>query len=307
MPNSWHLVHLGSRAVGGAGLVMTEATAVAPEGRISENDLGIWNDDQAKGFIPIVQFIKEHDSIAAIQLAHAGRKAKVKGNVGPSAIPFSSEYQVPHALSHLEMTKITNEFVHAAIRSQNAGFQVVEIHMAHGYLLHEYLSPLSNHRTDEYGGSLENRMRFPLEVAEAVRKAWPVKWPVFVRISATDWVNAGWDLSESIVLSKKLKSLGIDLIDCSTGGNVPDAKIPVGPGYQVPFASGIRKEVQIATGAVGHITTGAQAEHILIEEHADVIFLARQMLKDPYFPLHAAQELGVDVVWPVQYERAKHF
>jgi 2,4-dienoyl-CoA reductase-like NADH-dependent reductase (Old Yellow Enzyme family) len=305
LPNHWHLVHLGSRAVGGAGLVMTEATAVTPEGRISEQDLGIWNDEQAEGFVPIVKFIKEQNSVAGIQLAHAGRKAKVPGSVGPSPLAFSHNYKVPHELTLLEMARITNEFVHATARSLKAGFQVVEIHMAHGYLLHEYLSPLSNHRTDDYGGSLENRMRFPLEVAEAVRKAWPQNMPVFVRISATDWVKTGWDLFESVELAKKLKALGIDLVDCSTGGNVPDAKIPVGPNYQVPFAEEIRKEAQIATGAVGMITSGLQAEKILEQDQADAVFLARELLRDPYFPLRAAKELGVDIAWPVQYERAK--
>jgi 2,4-dienoyl-CoA reductase-like NADH-dependent reductase (Old Yellow Enzyme family) len=305
LPNNWHMVHLGSRAVGGAALVITEATAVSPEGRISENDLGLWNDDQRDAYKPIVDFIKEQNCVAGMQLAHAGRKAKVPGNVGPSALAFSSTYQVPHELTLLEMAKITNEFVHAATRAHQAGFQVIEIHMAHGYLLHEYLSPLSNHRTDVYGGSLDNRMRFPLEVAEAVRNAWPDTLPLFVRISATDWVNTGWDLKESIELARKLKDLGIDLVDCSTGGNVPDAKIPVGPGYQVPFAAGVRKEAQIATGAVGLITSAEQAEEILYKEFADVIIIARQSLRDPYFPLHAAQELGVEVPWPKQYERAK--
>ena len=305
VPNEWHMVHLGSRAVGGAGLVMAEATAISPNGRISNEDLGLWNDEQAKAFQPISAFIKAQSSVAGIQLAHAGRKSEIPGNVAPSAEAFSDKYKVPHELSKHEMSLITNEFVHAAVRARTAGFEVIELHFAHGYLLHEYLSPLSNRRTDEYGGSLENRMRYPLQIAQAVRQAWPDELPLFVRISATDWTNAGWDLLESIVLAHKLKNLGIDLIDCSTGGNVPDAKIPVGPGYQVPFAAAVRKEVQIATGAVGLITSGLQAEKIIEEEFADAVFLARELLRDPYFPLHAAKELGVNIAWPKQYERAK--
>ncbi|MBC7370528.1 MAG: NADPH dehydrogenase NamA [Bdellovibrionaceae bacterium] len=306
VPNSWHMVHLGSRAVGGAGLVMVEATAISPNGRISDADLGLWNDEQQAAFQPITAFIKVQNSIAGIQLAHAGRKSEIPGNVGPSALAFSDRYKIPHELTKHEMALITNEFVHSAVRAQKAGFEVIELHFAHGYLFHEFLSPLSNHRSDEYGGSLENRMRYPLEVAQAVRQAWPDELPLFVRISATDWVKAGWDLLESIVFSHKLKNLGIDLIDCSTGGNVPDAKIPTGPGYQVPFAAGVRKEVGIATGAVGLITSGLQGEKIIEEELADVVFLAREMLRDPYFPLHAAKELGVEITWPKQYERAKN-
>lgn len=305
VPNNWHLVHLGSRAVGGAGLVIAEATAITPEGRISDRDLGLWNDHQMKAFQPITEFIKAQNSIPGIQLAHAGRKAAVPGAVAPSALTFSEQYQTPHELTKTEITALVEKFIQATERSLQAGFQVVEIHMAHGYLLHEFLSPLSNHRSDEYGGSLENRMRFPLEVARAIRSAWPQTWPVFVRISATDWVPTGWDLAESIILSRKLKELGIDLIDCSSGGNVPDAKIPVGPNYQVPFAAAIRKESAIATGAVGIITSGLQAEKILEEDLADMIIIAREFLRDPYFPLHAAKELGVDIPWPVQYERAK--
>jgi len=321
VPNNWHLVHLGSRAVGGAGLVMAEATAIKPVGRISPSDLGIWNQAQVQAFQEITHFIKEHGSVPAIQLAHAGRKAStlaswkggtvVDGKNGgwipeaPSAVAFSDRHLVPHELSIANIEALVLEFVDAAKRSLEAGFEVIELHMAHGYLLHEFLSPLSNHRTDEYGGVLEDRMRFPLKVAEAVRKAWPEKWPVFVRISVTDWADGGWDLPESIEFSRKLKDIGIDLIDCSSGGLVPNAKITASPGYQVPFASAIRSNVHIATGAVGLISTAQQAEEILKEGHADAILIGRESLRDPYFPLHAAKELGVDVAWPVQYDRAK--
>lgn len=321
VPNNWHLVHLGSRAVGGAGLVMVEATAVKPIGRISAGDTGIWNQGQVRAFKGITQFIKEHGAVPGVQLAHAGRKAStaapwkgghpVDGKDGgwlpeaPSALPFSDQHPVPHELTVPQIDALVGDFVEAAKRSFDAGFEVVEIHMAHGYLLHEFLSPLSNHRTDDYGGSLENRMRFPLKVAMAVRAAWPKKWPVFVRLSITDWAEGGWDLYESIEFSRKLKVLGIDLIDCSSGGIVPHANIPSSPGYQVPFSSAIRGNVQIATGAVGLITEPLQADEILQEGHADVIFIGRESLRDPYFPLHAAKALGANVEWPVQYQRAK--
>lgn len=322
VPNHWHLVHLGSRAVGGAGLVMVEATAVRAVGRISPQDLGIWNDQQRDAFKPITAFLKEHGAVPGIQLAHAGRKGSIaapwKGDMpvdgkqggwmpeAPSAIAFSDRHVVPHELTKPEIESIVQDFVEAAKRSLEAGFEVVELHAAHGYLMHEFLSPLSNHRTDEYGGSLENRMRFPLEVAERVRKAWPAKWPVFVRISATDWVDqGGWDLQQSIAFAKQLKEVGIDLIDCSSGGTVSNVKIPAGPGYQVPFAAAIREQAQIFTGAVGIITSGSQAEKILQNGEADALFVGRELLRDPYFPLHAAKELGVDLKWPVQYERAK--
>lgn len=321
IPTSWHLVHLGSRAVGGAGLVMVEATGVNPVARISPGDLGLWNEDQRRAFEPITDFIKEQGAVAAIQLAHAGRKASTvlpwQGEgavsldaggwvpVGPSAEAFSEKHTLPQALTEAEILKTVNDFAQAAGRSLAAGFQVVEIHMAHGYLMHSFLSPLTNHRTDQFGGALENRMRFPLMVAKAVREVWPPQLPVFVRISASDWVDGGWDLPQSIEFCKRLKGLGIDLIDCSSGGIVPTAKIPAGPNYQVPFAEGIRNGADIPTGAVGIITTGTGAEKILQEQKADVIFMAREFLRDPYFPLHAAQELGVEVPWPVQYERAK--
>ncbi|MFA7095313.1 MAG: NADH:flavin oxidoreductase/NADH oxidase [Gammaproteobacteria bacterium] len=321
VPNEWHLVHLGSRAVGGAALVMAEATAVVPEGRISPYDLGLWNDEQAQAFRPIVQFIKAHGAVPAIQLAHAGRKAATdapwKGGrplataqggwqpVGPSAIPFAAGYPTPREMTAADMDHVKDAFAAAARRALAAGFEVVEVHMAHGYLLHEFLSPLSNKRSDEYGGTLENRMRFPLRVAQAVRDAWPDDLPVFVRISATDWVEGGWDLPQSIELAQRLKTLGIDLIDCSTGGNVMHAEIPVGPGFQTPFATAIRQQAGIATGAVGLITEPTQAEQIVATGLADVVLLARELLRDPYWPLHAAEALGVDVPWPLQYERAK--
>lgn len=321
VPNNWHLVHLGSRAVGGAGLVMVEATAVRPVGRISPADLGIWNEDQMKAFRPIVAFLKEHGAVPAIQLAHAGRKASIapswKGGLpidgknggwipeGPSPLAFSEKHVVPRELTKKDIEAIVHDFETAAKRSLEAGFEVVEVHAAHGYLMHEFLSPLSNHRTDEYGGSLENRMRFPLEVVERIRKVWPAKWPVFVRLSATDWVENGWDLPQSIAFAKQLKEVGVDLIDCSSGGTAVNAQIPAEPGYQVPFAAAIRDQAQIFTGAVGLITTGRQAEKILQDGEADVLFIGREFLRDPYFPLHAAQELGVDINWPPQYDRAK--
>ena len=317
---SWHLVHLGSRAVGGAGLVMVEATAVVPEGRISPSDLGIWSDMHADALSPIARFIHEQGAVPAIQLAHAGRKASTavpwlsrspllpeNGGwqvVAPSALPFAAGSQ-PRELSVAELDGIVAAFVVAAKRSLAAGFEVVEIHMAHGYLLHEFLSPLSNLRNDNYGGSLENRARLPLRVARAVREVWPQHLPLFVRISATDWVKGGWDLEQSLQLCSWLKETGVDLIDCSSGGLTPDAKIPAGPGYQTPFASAIRQETGIAVGTVGLITAAEQAEQIVATGLADVLFLARELLRDPYWPLHAALKLGVDVAWPVQYQRAK--
>ena len=321
MPNDWHLVNLGSRAVGGAGLVMAEASAVSPEGRISPADLGIWNDAQRDALRPIARFIKAQGAVPAIQLAHAGRKAstavpweggkKVPPEAGgwqvvaPSAIPFSPDFPEPRALGIEELDRIEADFLAAAKRALEAGFEVIEIHMAHGYLLHEFLSPISNRREDDYGGSLENRMRFPLRVARTLRDAWPANWPVFVRISATDWVEGGWDLAQSIELSKRLKALGIDLIDCSSGGMTPDAQIPAAPGYQTPFATAIRHEAGIATGAVGLIADPFQAEQIITMGLADVVFMARELLRDPYWPLHAAQDLHADIDWPVQYVRAR--
>jgi 2,4-dienoyl-CoA reductase-like NADH-dependent reductase (Old Yellow Enzyme family) len=321
MPTDWHLVHLGSRAVGGAGLVIAEATAVSPEGRISPDDTGIWNDAQMNFFGRIAAFISLEGAVPGIQLAHAGRKASTaspwKGGgpvrpadggwqpLAPSPVPFTDEHAVPRELKQKDLEEIVGQFVAAARRSLQAGFKIIELHMAHGYLLHEFLSPLSNHRNDEFGGALEGRARFPLRVAKAVREIWPSGQPVFVRISATDWVDGGWDLGQSVMLSRWLREIGIDLIDCSSGGLVAYAKVPAKPGYQVPFAAAIRREAGIATGAVGLITEPQQAEDILDRGDADAIILARAMLRDPYWSIHAAQTLSVDVSWPVQYERAK--
>ncbi len=320
MPTDWHLVHLGSRAVGGAGLVMVEATAVSPEGRISPTDSGIWSDAHGEAFKRITAFIKSQGAVAGIQLAHAGRKASTAApwnggkkvdesdggweTVAPSAIAFADDYPMPREMMKADIEQATNDFVAAAKRSVKAGFETIEIHAAHGYLFHEYLSPLSNKRTDEYGGSLENRMRFALEVSRKVREAVPENLPIFVRISATDWTDGGWDLEQSIELCKQLKEVGIDLIDVSTGGNVPDAKIPVAPNYQVSFAKEIRASVGIATGAVGMITEPQQAEEILQRGETDAILMAREFLREPYFPFRAARELGGEVDVPKQYGRA---
>jgi 2,4-dienoyl-CoA reductase-like NADH-dependent reductase (Old Yellow Enzyme family) len=321
MPTDWHLVHLGSRAVGGAGLVMQEATAVSPEGRISPSDAGIWSDAHADAYRRITRFIKEHGAVPGIQIAHAGRKASTaepwnggKGVdeenggwqvVAPSAIRFADDYTMPREMDKEDIEQATKDFVNGALSAVEAGFETIEIHAAHGYLLHEFLSSLSNKRSDEFGGSLENRIRFPLDVARKVREAVPERMPVFVRISATDWKEGGWDLEQSIEFCKRLKGIGIDLIDVSTGGNVPDAVIPVGPGYQVPFAKEIRANAGIATGAVGMITDSRQAEGILEKGEADAVLIAREFLRDPYFPYTAAQELGegIDYV-PKQYGRA---
>jgi 2,4-dienoyl-CoA reductase-like NADH-dependent reductase (Old Yellow Enzyme family) len=320
MPTDWHLVHLGSRAVGGAALVMVEATAVSREGRISPDDSGIWADRHAEAFAPIARFILEQKAVPGIQLAHAGRKASTDAPwcggrplkpyergwqpLAPSAIPFSDGFPMPREMTAQDIEAVLGQFIDAAERSLAAGFQVMEVHSAHGYLLHEFLSPLSNQRTDEYGGSLENRMRFPLRVARAVREVWPEHLPVFVRISATDWVEGGWDLAQSVEYSRRLKEIGVDLIDCSAGYLIHGVHIPEGPGYLTPFAYAIRREAGIATGTVGFITDPVQAEQIVATEIADAVFLARQMLRDPYWPLHAAKALGVDASWPVQYARA---
>jgi len=318
LPNDWHFVHLGSRAVGGAGMVMVEASGVSPEGRITFWDSGIWSQRHADAFAPLVRFIESQGAVAGIQLAHAGRKASTEvpwrggrpitegphswQTLAPSAIPFRDGDPIPHALTPQEIDAIVEQFAHATDLARAAGFHVIELHMAHGYLLHEFLSPLSNQRDDEYGGSLENRMRFPLRVAEIVRARWDL--PLFVRISASDWAEGGWTLDESIEFAKRLREIGVDLIDCSSGGAVPHAKIELGPGYQVPFARAIREKAEIATGAVGLITDAQQAEEIIAGGAADVVFLARQFLRDPYFQLHAARELGVKVDWPSQYLRA---
>ena len=321
MPNDWHLVHLGSRAVGGAAMVMVEATAVSPEGRISPGDTGMWSDEQAMAFRRITRFINEQKCVPAIQLAHAGRKAstdapwrggqalaEAQGGwqpIAPSPLAFSEASPIPREMTQTDIDGLIGQFVDAARRSLEAGFQVLELHMAHGYLLHEFLSPLANQRTDQYGGGLINRIRLPLQVAGAVRDIWPDHLPLFVRLSCTDWVEDGWDLAQSIELSRTLKETGVDLIDCSSAGMVPDARIPVGPGFQVPFATAIREQAAIATGAVGLVTHAVQAEQIVGTGQADAVMLAREMLRDPYWPLHAAHILGHDVTWPRQYERAK--
>ncbi|MEO8037066.1 MAG: NADH:flavin oxidoreductase/NADH oxidase, partial [Acidobacteriota bacterium] len=320
LPVPWHLAHLGSRAVGGAGCVFVEASGVSPEGRITFWDSGLWSDAHVEAFRPIARFIDEQGAVPGIQLAHAGRKASTDvpwrgGKVladgpyswtalAPSAIPFREGDPAPHALTTVQLDEVVHQFVHSAGLALEAGFRVIELHMAHGYLLHEFLSPLCNVREDEYGGSLENRMRLPLRVAEAVRGRWPEDLPLFVRISASDWTEGGWDLEQSIVFSRHLRELGVDLVDCSSGGAVAHAKIAVGPGYQVPFARAIRAEAGIATGAVGLITEAKQAEEIVESGSADVVLLARAMLRDPYWALHAAKELGVEAPWSVQYERA---
>jgi 2,4-dienoyl-CoA reductase-like NADH-dependent reductase (Old Yellow Enzyme family) len=321
LPNDWHLAHLGSRAVGGAGLVMVEASGVSPEGRITAWDSGIWSHKHADAFRRIVTFVEANGAVSGIQLAHAGRKASTDApwrggrvirdgphswqTVAPSPIPFRDGEPIPHELTGGEIDEIVEQFARSAEFALDAGFRVIELHMAHGYLLHEFLSPLSNTRTDEYGGSLENRMRFPLRVAQRVRQTWPDHLPLFVRISASDWAEGGWDLPQSIEFAKRLRDLGVDLIDCSSGGAVAGAKIEIGPGYQVPFARAIRAEAGIATGAVGLITNAHQADEIIRSGSADVVLLARELLRDPYWPLHAAHILGADIPWPDQYQRAK--
>jgi len=318
--NDWHLVHYGGLAQGGAGLLITEAMAVSPEGRISSNDLGLWNDAQVEALAPILRFVKSMGATPCVQLAHAGRKAscfapwKGSGQVpmseggwtplAPSALPFDAGDAVPTALDAAGLQGIVRAFCAAAKRALAAGFKVAEIHAAHGYLLHQFMSPLSNQRTDAYGGSFENRIRLACEVVGAVRAIWPAELPLLVRISATDWAEGGWDIEQSVALAKQLKALGVDLVDCSSGGLVPTAKIPVGPGYQVPFAARIRAEAGIPTGAVGLITEPPQAEHILVEGQADLVLLARELLRDPRWPLRAAQVLGGDISWPASYARA---
>ena len=319
-PQTWHLVHLGSRAVGGAGLVFTEASAVQAVGRISAGDTGIYLDAHVESWRPITKFIREHGAVAGMQLAHSGRKGSTSAPwlggkkvaiadggwepVAPSAVPFTEDYPLPRALSLAEIDGLVADFRRAAERALAAGFEVIEIHSAHGYLLHEFLSPISNLRTDEYGGSFENRVRLALRVVAAVREVWPERLPLFYRVSATDWVEGGWDLDATIALGKKLKGLGVDLIDASSGGNVASAKIPVGPGYQVRFAEEIRKQTGLATGAVGMTTDAAQADTIVATGQADMVFLARQLLRDPYWPRRAAKVLEVKIKPPVQYERA---
>jgi 2,4-dienoyl-CoA reductase-like NADH-dependent reductase (Old Yellow Enzyme family) len=318
--SDWHLVHLGSRAIGGAGLIIAEATAVSPEGRITPGDTGIWKDEHIEGFRRITGFIHGHGSVAGIQLAHAGRKASCAApwdggkqlseseggwrTVAPSALPFNPEDRAPSVLDVSGIQKIIADFKAAAMRALQAGFKVIELHGAHGYLLFEFLSPLSNHRTDQYGGPFENRIRLLLQVVEAIRTVWPAENPLFVRISSTDWVEGGWTPEESVRLASVLKTKGVDLIDCSSGGNVAHAKIPTGPGFQVPFSEAIRK-TGILTGTVGLITSARQAEQILQEDRADLVFFARELLRNPYMPLIAAYEFREDVDWPVQYLRSK--
>lgn len=324
LANDWHLVHLGSRAVGGAGLVIVEATAVEAAGRISPQDLGLWSDAQSEPLARIARFLKQHGAVPGIQLAHAGRKASTPRPwerqlaeplapadggwspiLAPSAIAFDEDSAVPQALDEAGIRSVVQAFAQATERAITAGFEVIELHAAHGYLLHQFLSPLSNTRTDDYGGSLSNRARLTLEVAVAMRARMPSQLPLFVRLSATDWVPGGWDLPQTVELARWLKASGVDLIDASSGGTVPKAEIPVGPGYQVPFAEAIRAEAGIATGAVGMITEPFQADAIIHSGQADLILLGRELLRDPYWPLHAARVLGHDLAWPPQYERAK--
>lgn len=320
--DEWHLVHLGTRAVGGAGLVFTEASAVTPEGRISPGDLGIWKDEHVDFLAHIVRFVEQQGAVAGMQLAHAGRKASTAAPwlgghpvseaergwrpiFAPSAIPFSDKYQVPQALDEAGIRAIVRAFGEAAGRALKAGFRVIEIHSAHGYLLHSFLSPLSNHRQDAYGGSFENRTRILREVVREIRSQWPEWYPLFLRISATDYAEGGWDIEQSVELARQLKPLGVDLVDCSSGGLLPGVAIPFGPGYQTAFAERIKKEAGILTGAVGMITAAEQAEHVLRTGQADVVVMARELLRHPYWPLEAARKLGVDAPWPNQYLRAK--
>ena len=319
--NDWHMVHLGSRAVGGAALIIMEATAVSPEGRITYADMGLWKDEHIAKLHHITTFIHANGAIAGIQLAHAGRKAscekpwlgghQIKSGenhwqtVAPSPIPFREGDMVPHQLSIGEIENLVNDFRHAALRALTAGFKLIEIHAAHGYLINEFLSPLSNTRTDGYGGSFENRCKFLFQVIEAIQAVWPKTLPLFVRISASDWAEGGWTIDDSVKLCHMLKQKGVDGIDASSGGTVPYAKIPAGPGYQVPFAEAIKRETGILAAAVGIIVNPQQAEDILVQQKADLIVMAREHLRDPYFALHAAKELGDEVKWPPQYERAK--
>ena len=318
--NDWHLVHLGSRAVGGAGLIFTEATAVTSEGRISPEDLGIWSDAHIEFLARIVRFLRSQGAIPGMQLAHAGRKGSTHrpwGGSGaiplnqggwiplaPSAVAYSETYPKPRAATKEEISSVIDAFAQAASRALEAGFQVLEIHAAHGYLIHEFLSPLSNQRADEYGGSFENRTRLAREIVSSIRKQMPEQLPLFIRISATDWKEGGWDVDQSVELAKQLAPLGVDLVDCSSAGLAQDQKIVAGPGFQVPFSARIRREAKVMTGAVGLIETKEQVAEILANEKADVVFMAREFLRDPYWPLHAARELKQQMSWPAQYLRA---
>jgi len=321
--DDWHLVHLGSRAVGGAGLVMTEATAVEARGRISPEDLGLWKDEHVPALARITRFLRGQGAASGIQLAHAGRKASTarpwEGGkavapphgwtpiVAPSALPFDADYQTPEALSEPDVAALIAAFARAARRALLAEFDVIELHAAHGYLLHEFLSPVTNRRDDQWGGTFENRIRLLIEVVRAVRGVWPERLPLLVRLSTTDWLGEGegWDVEDSIALARRLRPEGVDLIDCSSGGIAPRIAIDMGPGYQTANAARIRAEAPMPTAALGMITSASQAEHILRSGQADMVFLARELLRDPYFPLRAASELRADVKWPVQYERAK--
>ena len=320
--NDWHFVHLGTRAVGGAALVLTEASAVTAEGRISPQDLGIYDDKHVDGLARCVRFIHQQHTLAGTQIAHAGRKGSTarpwdgggaltpgQGGwppVGPTGEPFAADYPVPRPLGTAEIPAIVAAFRNAARRALAAGFDVVELHAAHGYLVHEFLSPLVNTRTDAYGGSYDNRVRLCLEIVDAIRAVWPDRLPLFVRISATDWKDGGWDLDQAVELARRLRAHGVDLVDCSSGGAVHDQQIAVGPGYQVPFAERIRREAGVPTGAVGLITRAEQADAIISHGQADVVLLARELLRDPYWPLHAADHLGHTVPWPAPYLRAAH-
>jgi 2,4-dienoyl-CoA reductase-like NADH-dependent reductase (Old Yellow Enzyme family) len=320
--NDWHLVHLGTRAIGGAALVIAEASAVSPEGRITQGDLGIYKDEHIAKLKQITGFIHRHGAFAGIQLAHAGRKASHEipwvssaqlpsdhpdgwKTIAPSPLPFTDNEEAPTVLDKAGIEKVKADFKAAASRALAAGFDVIELHGAHGYLIHEFLSPLSNQRTDEYGGPFENRVRFLLEVIESVKEVWPAENPLFLRISASDWTEGGWTADDSVALAKIVMNKGIDLVDCSSGGNVATAKIALKPGYQVEFAEKVKKESGILTGAVGLITEAKQADEIIQTGQADMVMLARQLLRDPYFPLRAAHELGHEVKWPDQYLRAK--
>jgi 2,4-dienoyl-CoA reductase-like NADH-dependent reductase (Old Yellow Enzyme family) len=319
--NDWHVVHLGSRAVGGAGLVIAEATAVSPEGRITPYDLGLWKDEHIDKLKQVTDFIISQGAVPGIQLAHAGRKAShhqpwaggdplgtgegAWQTIAPSPLPFKEGNPTPQEMAIQQIKNLIQQFKNAAERALRAGFRVIEIHAAHGYLLHEFLSPLSNLREDEYGGSFDNRVRIVIEITNAIRSVWPKELPLFTRISATDWVEGGWSVDDSVALAKLLRSHDVDLVDCSTGGNIPNVRIPLVPLYQVPFAAQVKEQAGIMTGAVGLINSAQEAESILADGKADMIFMARQLLRDPYFPLHAAKELGVDVKWPDQYLRAK--
>src|SRR5512137_3055085 len=320
--DDWHVVHYGARAVGGVGLVIVEAAGVEARGRISAADVGIWEGGQVEPLARVVRVVAENGAVPGIQLAHAGRKASVRAPwdqggaprlpgdggwtpVAPSALPFADNHATPDPLDEAAIAAVVRAFAAAARRALEAGFQVVEVHAAHGYLLHEFLSPLSNHRTDRYGGSHENRTRIVREVVEAVRREWPDRLPLFLRVSCTDWTEGGWDLAQTVELARQVRALGVDVIDCSSGGNVATARIPAGPGYQVPFAESVRRDAAVATAAVGLITSPAQAETIVRAGQADVVLLARELLRDPHFPLRAARELGVDGPWPRPYLRAK--